>query len=133
MNVSDLMRTDVRTIASHATVAEAVQTMADAHVSGLPVVDHSGRVVGVLTTTDVLQAQAEHDDRRARTALFERTDVSEIMSTPPFTIEPTESVRAAAQRMLEADVHRLFVVDGDRLMGVLSQTDIARAVGRGDI
>lgn len=133
MNVSELMRTDVRTIASHATLAEAVQTMADAHVSGLPVVDRSGRVVGVLTTTDVLQAQAEHDDRRARTALFERTEVAELMSTPAQTIATTESVRAAAQRMLEAEVHRLFVVDGDRLVGVLSQTDIARAVGRGQL
>ncbi|GAB1342007.1 CBS domain-containing protein [Gemmatimonas sp.] len=133
MNVSELMRTDVRTIRADANVAEAVQIMADSHVSGLPVVDRSDRVVGVLSTTDVLQAQAEHDDRRARTELFERTEVRELMSTPPQTIGPNADVRDAAKHMLEAEVHRLFVVDGDRLVGVISQTDIARAVGAGEI
>lgn len=133
MKVADLMRTPVRTIRNDATVAEAVQMMADAHVSGLPVVERSGRVVGVISTTDVLQAQAEHDDRRARTELFERTEVRELMSVPPHTVEPTADVRDAARHMLEAEVHRLFVVDGDKLVGVISQTDIARAVGSGDI
>lgn len=133
MKVAELMRTKVRTIAIDATVAEAVQTMADAHVSGLAVVDHSGRVVGVLTTTDVLQAQAEHDDRRARTELFERTEVRDLMSTPPHTVDAEADVRDAAKQMLEREVHRLFVVKGDQLVGVLSQTDIARAVGSGDL
>lgn len=131
MHVSELMRTEVRTIRVDATIAEAVQMMADAHVSGLAVVDRTGRAVGVITTTDVLQAQAEHDDRRARTALFERTEVRELMSTPPHTIEDTADVRDAAKQMLETEVHRLFVVRGDELVGVLSQTDIARAVGSG--
>jgi CBS domain-containing protein len=131
MNVSELMRTQVRTIHVDATIAEAVQTMADAHVSGLAVVDRGGRVVGVLTTTDVLQAQAEHDDRRARTELFERTQVRDLMSSPPHTVGVDAAVRDAAKQMLEQEVHRLFVVDGDRLVGVLSQTDIARAVGSG--
>jgi CBS domain-containing protein len=133
MHVSELMRTEVRTIRTDATIAEAVQMMADAHVSGLAVVERTGRVVGVLTTTDVLQAQAEHDDRRARTELFERTEVRELMSTPPHTIASSADVRDAAKQMLETEVHRLFVVDGDQLVGVLSQTDIARAVGSGDL
>lgn len=133
MKVSELMRTQVRTIHVDATIAEAVQTMADAHVSGLAVVDRGGRVVGVLTTTDVLQAQAEHDDRRARTELFERTEVRELMSSPPHTVAADAAVRDAARQMLDTEVHRLFVVEGDRLVGVLSQTDIARAVGSGTL
>lgn len=131
MKVAELMRPHVRTVATDATVAEAVQVMADAHVSGLAVVDRNGRVVGVITTTDVLQAQAEHDDRRARTELFERTEVRELMSTPPHTVDAEAEVRTAAKQMLEREVHRLFVVQGDQLVGVLSQTDIARAVGSG--
>jgi CBS domain-containing protein len=93
--------------------------------------DHSDHLVGVLTTTDVLQAQAEHDDRRARTELFERTEVRELMSTPPQTIGADAGVREAARQMLHAEVHRLFVVRGNDLVGVLSQSDIARAVGEG--
>jgi len=129
MLVSELMHAPVRTLRADATIAEAVQTMADAHVSGLAVIDRGGRVVGVVTTTDVLQAQAEHDDRRARTELFERTEVRELMSTPPQTIDA--DVREAARQMWQAEVHRLFVVRGDDLVGVISQSDIARAVGEG--
>ncbi len=131
MLVSELMQAPVRTLRADATIADAVQTMADAHVRGLAVTDHAGRVLGVVTTTDILEAQAEHDDRRARTALFERTEVRELMSTPPRTIEADADVRAAARQMAQADVHRLFVVRGDALVGVISQTDIARAVGDG--
>ena len=125
------MRPHVRTIAAHATVAEAVQTLADAHVSGLPVVGRDGRVLGVISTTDILEAEAEHDDRRARTQLFENTAVEELMSTPPLTTSPDADVRDAARSMLEHGVHRLFVVSGDELVGVLSQTDITRAIGTG--
>jgi chloride channel protein, CIC family len=133
MRVSELMRTDVRTIPAHATIAEAVQSMADAHVSGLPVVNHAGGVIGVISTTDILQAQAEHDDRRARTRLFEDTTVRELMTTTPLTVTPDDDVRGAARRMLERGVHRLFVVDGERLVGVLSQTDITHAFGTGKL
>lgn len=125
------MRRDVRTIAAQATVAEAVQIFADAHVSGLPVIAPNGAVLGVITTTDVLQAEAEHDDRRARNQLFENTTVNELMSSPPVTIGPAATVRDAAKLMLERGVHRVFVVDADQLVGVLSQTDLARALGSG--
>jgi len=131
MLVSELMHAPVRTLRADATIAEAVQAMADAHVSGLAVIDRAGRVVGVVTTTDVLQAQAEHDDRRARTELFERTEVRELMSTPPQTIDAGADIREAARQMLQAEVHRLFVTRGDDLVGVISQSDIARAVGEG--
>lgn len=133
MQVSQLMRTQVRTIGADAPVAEAIQTLADAHISGLPVVAHDGRVLGVLSTTDILQAEAEAEDRRARTHLFENTAVRELMSTPPLTIAPTADVRDAARLMLERGVHRLFVVEAETLVGVLSQTDITRAIGSGTL
>jgi CBS domain-containing protein len=49
------------------------------------------------------------------------------------TIAPDASVKEAAQALLYADVHRLFVVDEDRLVGVISTTDIVRAVANGRI
>jgi CBS domain-containing protein len=131
MRVSELMRPDVRTIPAQATVAEAIQAFADAHVSGLPVVGHNGGVLGVITTTDILEAEAEHDDPHARNQLFDNTTVDELMSTPPLTIGPKATVREAARQMLASGVHRLFVVDQDVLVGVLSQTDITRAIGSG--
>lgn len=133
MRVADLMQKDVRTIGPDATVAELVQAMADSRVSGLPVVTSSGRVIGVVSATDVLQASAEPQDARARTTLFEHQTVSDLMTPNPYVIEPDADVREAAKHMLYADVRRLFVEDHGRIVGVISQTDIAHAVGTGRI
>jgi len=131
MRVADLMRTDVTTIGPDAPVAELVRAMADSHISGLPVIDARGHMIGVVTATDVLQAAAEGEDARARTRLFEHTTARDLMTSTPQTIEPAADVRQAAQHMLYAEVRRLFVTDHGRLVGVISQTDIAHAIGTG--
>jgi predicted transcriptional regulator len=131
MTVAELMQRKVKTVRSEASVAEAIVSLADAHISGMPVVDGAGKVIGVLSTTDVLTAEAEADDPAARQALFETTEVREIMTPRPFIIAPGEDIREAARRMLYADVHRLFVAEGDQVVGIISTTDIVRAVATG--
>lgn len=131
MRVAELMHTDVRTIAPDASIAALVQALADARVSGLPVVTPDGRVIGVVSATDVLQAAAEPEDAKARTTLFDRTTVRDIMTPNPHVIEPDSDVQEAARQMLYTEVRRLFVQDRGRLVGVISQTDIAHAIGSG--
>jgi predicted transcriptional regulator len=131
MTVAELMQRKVKTVRSQASVAEAIVSLADAHISGMPVVDGAGKVIGVLSTTDVLTAEAEADDPASRQALFENTEVREIMTPRPFIIAPGEDIREAARRMLYADVHRLFVAEGDQVVGIISTTDIVRAVATG--
>lgn len=131
MLVSELMQTDVRTIHADATVAEVVEALADAHVSGLPVVDGGGRLIGVVSATDILQAEAERSDARDRARLFAHTTAADLMTRKVYTIAPDADVRHAAQQMLYGEVRRLFVEKGGQLVGVISQTDIAHAVGTG--
>lgn len=133
MRVSDLMQRNVRMISPEASVAELVQAMADSRVSGLPVVTPRGHVVGVVSATDVLQASSEPDDAKALEILFEHQMVRDLMTPNPYTIQPDADVREAAKHMLYADVRRLFVEDNGRIVGVISQTDIAHAVGAGRI
>ena len=131
MRVADLMQTDVRTVSPDASVAAVVQAMADSHISGLTVVDDEGRLLFVVSSTYVLQATAEQDDAMARSRFFEHTSARDIMTPTAHTIEPDADVRQAAQQMLYAEVRRLFVEDKGRLEGVISQTDIANAMGTG--
>ncbi len=128
MQVADLMQRDVKTVPHDATIAEAVTVLADAHVSALPVLDGTGKVIGVISTTDVLEAEAETGDTAERDRLFEMTEVREIMTPNAQVIGPAAEVRAAAQQMLRQEVHRLFVQEEGQLVGVISQTDIVRAV-----
>jgi len=133
MRVAELMQRSVKTVGSDASVAEAIVSLADAHISGMPVVDGAGKVIGVLSTTDVLAAEAEAEDSAARQTLLEQTAVRDIMTPRPFTIAPGEDVREAARQMLYADVHRLFVAEGDKVVGIISTTDIVRAVATGKL
>ena len=131
MRVAELMTPRVVTIDRHASVQEAVVTLADGHVSALPVTDASGQMLGVLSETDIMTAEAEVDDKIAREALFAATPVGDLMTARPLTVTPDTEVKEAAQQMLYANVHRLFVTSGDQLVGVISSSDIVRAVARG--
>ena len=131
MKVSELMQTDVQTVRPDAVVNDAVVSLAESHITGLPVVDGRGRLVGVISTTDILASEEEAEDSTARETLFEATLVRDLMTPRPVTIAPEASVMEAAQQMLYADVHRLFVVDQEQVVGVISTTDIMRAVATG--
>jgi CBS domain-containing protein len=128
MKVAEIMQTQVLATEPESLVVEAITTLADSHVSGLPVVDKHGTLVGVLSTSDILNAIAETSDSETRERMFEGTQVQELMSRQPMTVEPDASLKDAAERMLYLDVHRLFVVEDGQLVGVISQSDIARTV-----
>lgn len=128
MKVADLMQADVTTVRPDAAIAEILVLLADGHFSALPVVDDTGHILGVVSSTDVIAAEAEVQDNEARVSLLEGTRAAEIMTPGAITIDPEATVRDAARQMLYADVHRLFVVSGHRVVGVISTTDIVRAV-----
>jgi CBS-domain-containing membrane protein len=131
MRVADLMQTDVQSIAPDAPIVDLVNTLADTRVSGLPVVDESAHVIGVVSAADVLREAAALSDPKARSRTLARETVRDIMTPNAQLIAPDADVREAAKRMRDADVRRLFVEDQGRLIGVISQTDIANAVGAG--
>ncbi|MGD2136184.1 MAG: CBS domain-containing protein [Gemmatimonadales bacterium] len=133
MRVAELMVTDLTVVNEDITMAEAVLQLADARVHGAPVVDRRGRIVGVLSSSDILQATAEGTGSAEGEEVFSQTLVRDIMTTPPRTVRADDDVRTAAQRMLDLDVHRLFVEDGGELIGVIAQSDIVRAVATGKL
>jgi len=127
MKVADLMKTGLALVNEDVSVAEAIVSLADARVHGVPVVSRRGRLVGVLSSSDILQTAAEGEGERR----FAELQVRDIMTTPPQTVGPNEDVKKAAEQMLELDVHRLFVEDGGELVGVIAQSDIVRAIATG--
>jgi len=133
MKVAELMRTDLKVIDPDTTIEDVVITLADGHISALPVVDPRGRLIGVVSTTDILQAEADCQSSTERDRLFEHTTVREIMTPRPCTVMPDAEVREAALQMLYLQIHRVFVEDEGKLVGVLSQSDVVRAVATAKI
>lgn len=128
MKVADIMRTNLQTANPDTSIHEAITTLADAHVLGLPIIDRDGRLVGVLSASDVLDRLAEAADADERERLFRHSVVRDLMTPNPVTIRPDADVKDAAQEMLYLEVHRLFVVDAEKLVGIVSQSDVVRAV-----
>ena len=128
MKVAQLMVTDLRAVEPDTTVGEAVALMTEYHVSALPILDTHDHLVGVVSTTDVLEAVSERSDADSRQQLFESTSVRDIMTPRPSVVSLDTDVKEAAQQMLYLEVRRLFVEDHGVLVGVISQTDIVAAV-----
>ena len=126
VTVADVMTKDVLVLHAEATLRDAVVYLASQHVSGAPVVDARGHVSGAISTSDILQAESEGLD-------MEATTVEEIMTRPPLVGPPDTALRQAALAMEYGDVHRLFVEQAGKVVGVISRSDVSRALASGKI
>ena len=142
MMVREVMTTEVASIRDTATIKEAAGALVDRRVSGLPVVDDAGAVVGVISEADFVRA-AGHSGalRNLLTRLFDpgpdRSDssigkVRDVMTSPARTITPHEPVSRAAALMGKWGVNRLPVVDRGQLVGIISRADIVGLYTRTD-
>jgi CBS domain-containing protein len=145
MKVSDVMTREVVTVAPQASLKEAAEILAQRRISGLPVVDQDGVVLGVVSEADILfKERPRPEDRGLLLRLFghddaplrEKSDavsVGQAMTAPPITIDHFAPVSSAAERMLDAHVHRLPVVDvNGKLLGIVTRADLVRAFVRSD-
>jgi CBS domain-containing protein len=125
--VGDLMALQPIVIATSASLTDAARMMDEYDISGLPVVGDAGRVVGVISQTDLVRARATEWLWSHWTGL----EVRHLMSSPALTIRTSASLEAAAVRMERDHVHRLVVVaddDPDTPIGVISTSDVVRAL-----
>lgn len=129
--VADVMTKGVIALRRDATLAEALTSLATEHISGAAVTDHRQRLVGALSRTDIMEAEAEISDPEIRGRFLDDVLVSEVMTTPALTIGPDTELREAALAMEYGEVHRLFVEEHGRLVGVVSRSDVSRALATG--
>lgn len=133
MSVRDLMTPDPIILRTDQSMLDATAVLLHHRIAGAPVVDEQGELVGVLSESDMLaraaspadSADADEEDRR-RWAVT----VGEACSRPAAATHPDTSIRDAARALLNQDVGRLIVVDGDDVVGVLARHDVLRALAR---
>jgi CBS domain-containing protein len=117
-SVRDTMTTQPATVERSRPVAEAARIMRDQNVGSLPVVEE-GRLMGVITDRDiVIRLVAEGRD-------LESTTVGDAYTDQPVTVEPDQDLDDALTLMARYQVRRLPVTEGDRLIGMLAQADVA--------
>jgi CBS domain-containing protein len=147
MRVVEIMQRAVITVRPEASLREVASLLVEHGISGLPVVDREGVLVGVVSEADFVAKELgvpEHRHRvlelflgesgadRAELAKADAAIAGEAMTSPAITVDPDASVRDAARIMTDRQINRLPVVSGGRLIGIVSRADLVRAFVRTD-
>lgn len=143
MRAHQIMTRPVITITPETTIVEAANTMLRQHVSGLPVVDAAGKLVGIISEGDFTRrGEIGTQRKRGRFLTFilgpgqAATDfvhehgrkISEIMTRDPLTITEETPLEEIVERMEKNNVKRLPVMRGDRIVGIVSRANLLQAV-----
>ncbi|MHC2465237.1 CBS domain-containing protein [Bradyrhizobium embrapense] len=143
MHVREIMSRNVITIDADASVIDAIKTMLSHHISGLPVVDRDGALIGLLSDGDfVRRVEVGTEKRRGRwLAMLAGTSqvaldfarqhgrkVSQIMSPNPITIEEDTPLEQVVQLMESHGVTRFPVMRDKKLVGMVTRTDFMTAI-----
>jgi CBS domain-containing protein len=145
--VADVMSHDPIVVRSETSLNEAIKILAERRISGLPVVDDKGKLVGIISETDLMWQETgvtppayimflDSIIYLQNPATYERDlhkvlgqTVGEVMSKDPITISPEKTLTQAARVMHDKKVHRLPVLnESGQVIGILTRGDIVRAM-----
>lgn len=146
MQISELMSSPVISVEPTTPVGDVCRVLLDHHIQSLPVVEASGRMVGIVTETDLVVQNAnvhfptflqildgriyltnprtfEEELRRAL-----GTIAADVMTPHVHTVRPTDDVSVAATLMVDHRINAIPVLDGQRLVGIISRSDVLRHI-----
>jgi CBS domain-containing protein len=149
--VGEVMTPDPITVQPQTPLSEAIKILAEKRISGLPVIDDHGALVGVISESDLMWQETgvepppyimfldsliylenpKRYEKEIHKALGQT--VGEVMTSKPIiTITPEQSLRDAARLMHDKQIRRLPVVDGQaKILGIITQGDIIRTMANG--
>ena len=146
MTVEDVMTRDVITVTPATPIHEAASLMVEHRVSGLPVIDAEGRLVGIISDGDLIVRQGRRKETPWWHLFFTNgeqiareyqravgTTVGEVMTKPVVTISPVWGIEVAASIMDSRNIRRLPVVLDGQLVGIVSRADIIKALAANSV
>ena len=159
--VGEIMQRSVINVPAGTLLPEIERVFTRSGITGCPVVDADGRVCGVLSRSDIIRRLCvEHSQAEVISDYYHTADgicatvpavqsfeeiaasvgvridnlrADEVMSREVISIEPSATLAEAARLMVDKRIHRLPVIESDRLIGILSTLDIARLVAAGEL
>jgi CBS domain-containing protein len=144
----DIMTTEVLTVSPETSIADLSKTLENRQIGGVPVVDQDGRLVGVITQSDLVERARElemppainildlHIYLQIPSHLIQRvekmlgTTVGDCMTSNPVTVAPDTPVSQIAALMAKQKVHTIPVLKAGKIVGVIGKMDLVRAMAR---
>jgi predicted transcriptional regulator len=146
-HVKDLMNADIMTVGDEMTTDELARFLIEREISGAPVVDSQGHLIGVVSMTDIGRNMAEPSDFAGQNPGFYRDDadlsledlgqryveersvtVRDVMTPVIHQVPISASVAEAARIMVEQHIHRLLVTQGTDPVGIITSMDLLKLV-----
>ena len=148
MKVKEIMSANVLTVKKDTTIEEIAHILANNNISGVPVVDEDGKVIGIVTQKDLLYKDVEprfpamveilgslvflkgakqHNEELKKIV---GTKAEDIMTTIVYTVNEDSPVENAAQLMVERDISRVPVIKDGKLAGIVSRADVVKYIAK---
>ena len=159
MKIREIMAKTLTTVDASDTLEVAATKMTESGVSGAPVVDSQGILVGILSESDILKhmktlvddevgmrylsdtthslslfvmlAERDHEVREAVFKRLRAAKVARAMTADVITAKPSDTIESVAALMIEHNVNRIPIVEGGKVVGIVTQADYARLVATG--
>ena len=145
ITANDVMNPNVLVVQEDMTVEELARFLVEREISGAPVVDPTGRLVGVVSVTDLARSVAQGTDLAAGSDFFvsewggtlRRDDVEElrfgaetemrvrdIMTAAIYSVDAETPIPEVAETLIDSHIHRLVVTSGERVVGIVTSSDL---------
>jgi CBS domain-containing protein len=146
LKAQDIMTKEVITIAPDTEIAQAAKMLLSNRINGLPVIDDTGKLVGILCQSDLIIQQKNIPIPSLFTLLdgfipltpskkldkevekIAATKVAEAMTANPVVVDPETDIEKIAALMVEKNYHTLPVIDAGKLVGILGKEDVLRTL-----
>jgi CBS domain-containing protein len=138
MRACDVMTTPVVTVAPEATVRDTARLLAASGFTAIPVVDDGDRLIGIVTEADLVRDRFPRDARYRRHTdddgerVRPGTAVGDVMTSPVTAMGANTDVADLVRAMSDGRVRSMPIVDGSRVVGIVTRRDLVRIVGRAD-
>ncbi len=144
--VKEIMTPDPVTVSPEMEISQAAAILLEKKINGVPVVDSSGKLVGILCQSDLIAQQKKLPIPSIFTFLdgivsfssmkqlekeakkITATTVADAMTVNPVTVQPETSIETVAELMIDRKFHTLPVVDGRKLVGIVGKEDVLRTL-----
>jgi CBS domain-containing protein len=146
LKAKDIMTKELITVSPETEIIQAARIMLEKHINGIPVVDKSGRLVGIVCQSDLITQQREFplpsvfnllgglipitpfSEYEKEVKKMSAMKVAQAMTTDPVTVNPENTLEEVATLMVRKSIHTLPVVEQGKLVGVIGKEDVLRTL-----
>lgn len=118
---SDVMIKDVVTVLESAPLKEVARILSDKNITGAPVVNSLGELVGVISETDIIR-------KSNSIGAWSPSTAGQIMTRPAVSVSPADTLQRVSELMFNRRIHRVVVAEGSEIQGIITTMDILRTI-----